>query len=173
MKRVLILLLAVSSVLSLEAYADRSFSARWYPAEKISGPVGSGTGRLVHGMMEYRTLPNRHYVLLGYVRAIQGYYTGYTTNATGPAVALARQHGADAVIKIERHGPTQSLDHFALNGEMIKPYYPTVGAYAAIRFRDRKKEKPARRIGDADSPAALSAEQRACLPVSQAAGERL
>jgi hypothetical protein len=172
MKRVLILLFVVSSVLSREANADEPLFARWYPAEKISGPLGSGTGRLIYGMMQYGTFPNRRYLLLGYVRGIQNSYLGYFW-ASGQAVSLARQHGADALIKIKLYGPTRSPGHFALNGEVIKPYYPTVGAYAAIRFLDRKQKKPARRIGGAASPAALSAEQRACLPVSQAAGERL
>ncbi|VVM08099.1 hypothetical protein [Methylacidimicrobium tartarophylax] len=172
MKRVLILLFVVSSVLSREANADEPLFARWYPAEQISGPLGSGTGRLIYGMMQYGTFPNRRYVLLGYVRGLQNSYLGYFW-ASRQAVSLARQHGADAIIKIERHGPTQPLDHFALNGEVIKPYYPTVGAYAAIRFLDRKKDKPARRMGCAASPAALSAEWSICLPVSQAAEERL
>ncbi|WP_018292014.1 hypothetical protein [Verrucomicrobium sp. 3C] len=175
MKRVLILLFVVSSVLSREAYADEPLFARlfarWYPAEKISGPLGSGTGRPVHGMMQYGTLPNRHYILLGYVRGIQNSYLGYWW-ASRQAVSLAKQYGADALIKIKLYGPTRSLGHFALNGQLIRPSYD-VGAYAAIRFLDRKEDKPARGIRGTASPAALSAEQRACLPVSQAARERL
>ncbi len=87
-------------------------------------------------MMEYRTLPNRHYIVLGYVRACNGLFG----SARSRAVTLAREHGADAILALSR--ATRSPGHFLLHGKPVESSL-VVGAYAAIRFLQRKKEKPA------------------------------
>ncbi|QSR84942.1 hypothetical protein [Methylacidimicrobium sp. B4] len=152
MKKFLILLFAVSFFLPLRAHAD-VLLARWMPAERPeSGPLGTGTGTLVCGMMEYRTLPNRHYIILGYVRACNGLFG----SARSRAVTLAREHGADAILALSR--ATRSPGHFLLHGKPVESSL-FVGAYAAIRFLQRKKEKPAWGIAEAllplSSPAAV------------------
>lgn len=135
MKRLLLLFSLLGALLPLGAHAGPLFT-HWIPAEKFeSGPLGSGSGTLVQGMMEYRTPPNRHYVVLGYVRASNGLFGTARTRA----VEMARQHGADAIIALSR--ATRSPGHFLLEGRPVESS-PFVGVYAAIRFLQRKRQKP-------------------------------
>ena len=139
MKRFLIVLFAATLVLFLATAAARAdgLLAKWTPAQGAeSGPLGSGIGTMVRGMMEYRTLPNRHYIVLGYIRASNGWFGSARTRA----VAMARRHGADAIIALNRS--TRSAGHFLLNGKAIESC-PFAGTYVAIRFLQRKREKPA------------------------------
>lgn len=135
MKRLLLLFSLLGALHPLPSRADPLFT-RWIPSEKLeSGPLGSGTGVMVRGMMEYRTLPNRPYVVLGYIRASDGFFGSARTRA----VEMAQQHGADAIIALNRS--TRAAGHFVVEGKPVESA-PFVGTYAAIRFLQKKRQKP-------------------------------
>ncbi|MDD4932239.1 MAG: hypothetical protein PHO89_02080 [Methylacidiphilaceae bacterium] len=145
MKGLLLTLSVFCAFLPLGAHADPLFT-EWLPVEKVeTGPLGSGTGQEVEGMMDYQSPPNRRYIILGYIRA----GTGLLGSARTRAVEMAREHGADAIIQLRRS--TRSPGHFLLHGQPVESSL-WVGAYAAIRFLQRKREKPAWGIASVGFP---------------------
>lgn len=146
MKRLLLALCVLSAF--LPSRADAIFwMSRWIPAEKVEfGPLGSEVGREVDGMMAYQSPPSRPYLILGYIQA----RTGFFGSARTRAVAVAKKHGADAIIELKRSA--RSPGHFLYKGKYLESS-PSIGAYAAIRFPQRKKEKPA--WGIANNPCPL------------------
>ncbi len=145
MKGLLLALSLFCALLPLRVRAHPLFS-EWIPVEKMEwGPLGSGTGTEVEGMMDYQSPPNRRYIILGYIKT-RAWLFG---SARSRAVALAKEHGADAILQLRKS--TRATGHFLLGGQYVESS-PWVGAYAAIRFLERKKEKHAWGIASAVFP---------------------
>ncbi|VVM05603.1 hypothetical protein MAMT_00686 [Methylacidimicrobium tartarophylax] len=136
MKGLLLTLSFFCALLPLGVSAHPLFS-EWIPVEKLEwGPLGSGSGKEVEGMMDYQSPPSRRYIILGYIKT-RSWLFG---SARSRAVALAKEHGADAILELRKS--TRSPGHFLLGGQYVESS-SWVGAYAAIRFLQRKKEKHA------------------------------